>query len=144
MNKCNRQSNRHTKAWVSETGQSCMFGLGTQSICYYILGAGLLMPWNAFITASDYYSEEFTGKHVDRLITIAYLPVNLVILGLQLSCASQRRLPRSNVRIVSAFCVYSFTMLLVPVMDLLGILSLSSLLLLVSFSGASDVRCNLV
>lgn len=98
------------------------------------------MPWNAFITAADYYSEEFPGKHVDRLLTIAYLPVNLLVLGFTLSCDFRRQLPRNDVRVIAGFFVYSVTMLFVPVMDVLGVLSISALLVLVSLSGASDVR----
>ena len=28
-------------------------------ICYFLLGAGLLAPWNAFITATDYFADAF-------------------------------------------------------------------------------------
>lgn len=127
---------------LSDIDQKCMFGVGVESVCYYVLGTGLLMPWNAFITASDYYSKEFPGRHVDRLITISYLPVNLLVLGLLLSCKPRSQITRSNARILGGFCVYSFTMLLIPVMDMLGILSLYGLLFLVTLSGAADVRCN--
>lgn len=98
------------------------------------------MPWNAFITAADYYSKQFPGKHVDRLITVSYLPINLAVLGLLLSRDSQRESSWSYLRIMIGFCMYSVTMFLVPLMDVLGIISLIPMLFLVFLSGAADVR----
>jgi len=31
----------------------------TEHVLYFILGVGILMPWNAFITAADYYQSVF-------------------------------------------------------------------------------------
>ena len=39
---------------------------------YAFLGAGLLFPFNALITAVDYLGAVFPHQHVERLITVAY------------------------------------------------------------------------
>ena len=82
----------------------CFQGYLTYTI-YVLLGSGLLFPWNAFITAADYFESEFPvsstlgcstsllaglvqsaepcctqGRHTDRLITVCYLPITLVML----------------------------------------------------------------
>lgn len=38
--------------------QLCVQGYVTYTI-YLLLGSGLLFPWNAFITAADYFESEF-------------------------------------------------------------------------------------
>lgn len=98
------------------------------------------MPWNAFITAADYYAKEFPGKHVDRLITVCYLPVNLLVLAILMFCDSRHENRWTRTRIFFGFCIYSISMFLVPLLDKLGALSLFPLLFLVSLTGACDVR----
>ncbi len=43
-------------------------------LIYVLLGAGTLYPWNAFISAADYFEVIYPGRHSDRLFTVAYLP----------------------------------------------------------------------
>ena len=45
-------------------------------ICF-ILGAGILFPWNAYITAVDYFETLYPGKHIDRLFGVLYFLPNL-------------------------------------------------------------------
>ena len=47
--------------------------------CYFLLGAGLLAPLNAFLSAIDYFSL-FFGAHMDRTFTVCYLPMFLKVL----------------------------------------------------------------
>eukprot|EP00889_Picochlorum_renovo_P000814 jgi/Picre1/27844/NNA_000808.t1 len=93
------------------------------------------MPWNAFITAADYYALQFPGKHVDRLITVLYLPLNLIALSLFVLCHDARY---ARLRIVVGFTVFSIAMLLVPLLDSLDVQSLGLLLSFVAVSGAAD------
>ncbi|WPT13286.1 Equilibrative nucleotide transporter 8 [Picochlorum sp. SENEW3] len=109
--------------------------LNAENICYYLLGIGTLMPWNAFITAADYYALQFPGKHVDRLITVLYLPLNLIALSLFVLCHDARY---ARLRIVVGFTVFSIAMLLVPLLDSLDVQSLGLLLSFVAVSGAAD------
>ena len=75
----------------------------TAVICYFVMGMGFLAPWNAFLTAIDYFSSLyvglimcmvsylvlpshgsfvffFQGGHMDRLFTACYLPICLYTL----------------------------------------------------------------
>lgn len=49
---------------------------GTAYAGYLLLGVGVLAPWNAIITAADYW--QATYSHADRLFSICYLPTTLV------------------------------------------------------------------
>ncbi|KAF2292727.1 hypothetical protein GH714_027661 [Hevea brasiliensis] len=42
-------------------------------IIYFTLGLGFLLPWNAFITAVDYFSYIYPGVSVDRIFAVAYM-----------------------------------------------------------------------
>ncbi|KAG1666696.1 hypothetical protein FOA52_013608 [Chlamydomonas sp. UWO 241] len=53
------------------------------SLCYFLLGAGLLSTWNAFISAVDYFAAIY-GSHMDRLFTVCYLPMCLLLLLIML------------------------------------------------------------
>lgn len=78
--------------------------------CYFLLGSGVLAPWNAFITAADYYELVYPGRHVDRLLTVAYLPVCLLVLGVMV------KFNRAAVRqrILTSFAGFFLIMLVVP------------------------------
>ena len=45
---------------------------------FFLLGCGILAPWNALITSVDYWGQVFPGQHVDRLLTICYVSDSLL------------------------------------------------------------------
>ena len=47
-------------------------------IIYFTLGAGYLLPWNAFITAVDYFTYLYPDAPVDRVFAIVYMTVGLI------------------------------------------------------------------
>ncbi|GAB2220497.1 hypothetical protein Droror1_Dr00008152 [Drosera rotundifolia] len=49
-------------------------------IIYFTLGAGFLLPWNAFITAVDYFTYLYPSLNVDRIFSVTYMLVGLVSL----------------------------------------------------------------
>ncbi|KAJ9708992.1 hypothetical protein PVL29_000807 [Vitis rotundifolia] len=49
-------------------------------IIYFTLGAGFLLPWNAFITAVDYFSYLYPDVSVDRIFAVVYMVVALFCL----------------------------------------------------------------
>ncbi|GAX81283.1 hypothetical protein CEUSTIGMA_g8715.t1 [Chlamydomonas eustigma] len=51
--------------------------------CYFILGAAFLAPWNAYLTAIDYFAAVY-GVHMDRLFSICYLTMCLLLLVLMM------------------------------------------------------------
>ncbi len=84
-------------------------------VLYFTLGTGVLFPWNAFITAVDYFETLYPGRHVDRVFAVTYMLPNLVILGLLLVVplgASQ------SARIYVGFLVYIACLLVIPFLDL--------------------------
>jgi equilibrative nucleoside transporter 1/2/3 len=134
-----------------------------QYLCYLLLGVGTLAPWNAFITAADYYALRYPvslpifqkqfhpgpltvygffvqGYHVDRLLTICYLPVNFLVL-LAFIYAHDR--VQQKLRIVAGFVSFTVAVLLTPVMDLFpaGKGSLAFMLFLIAVCGAADGAC---
>lgn len=42
-------------------------------LIYFLLGAGYLVPWNAFITAIDYFELLYPSGQIDRVFSIVYM-----------------------------------------------------------------------
>ncbi|KAK9797775.1 hypothetical protein WJX73_000594 [Symbiochloris irregularis] len=82
---------------------------------FYCLGVGLLAPWNAFITATDFYEAQYPGKHADRLFTICYLPTQLIVLALLMLGQDQTRLRLRIAAGLGGFCLVMFS---IPSLDL--------------------------
>ncbi|GBF98604.1 hypothetical protein Rsub_10793 [Raphidocelis subcapitata] len=79
--------------------------------CYFLLGAGVLAPWNALLMAADYWAAVFPGRHVDRTFTVCYLPVCLLLIGAFI------RFPRAageGARVLAGFAGFFVAMLAVP------------------------------
>lgn len=49
---------------------------------HFLLGAGNLLPWNALITAADYFGHLYPSKHVERVFSVAYMSSSLLVLSL--------------------------------------------------------------
>ncbi|GBF92148.1 equilibrative nucleoside transporter [Raphidocelis subcapitata] len=80
---------------------------------YFFLGAGMLAPWNALISAADYMEQMWPGKHVDRLLTVCYLPTCLVLLLATMKLSSWTRL-----RMLITYLGYAAVIVVIPIMDL--------------------------
>ncbi|XP_020595745.1 equilibrative nucleotide transporter 1-like [Phalaenopsis equestris] len=83
-------------------------------IIYFILGMGYLLPWNAFITAVDYFSYLYPGTPVNRVFSVAYklsclLPLIFIIGWAHLSSAI--------VRINAGLVIFTVSLVVVPVLD---------------------------
>ncbi|KAJ3678200.1 hypothetical protein LUZ60_002003 [Juncus effusus] len=83
-------------------------------VVYFILGAGFLLPWNAFITAVDYFSYLYPDVSVDRIYSVSYmiscfLPL-LVIVGYAHKSSA-------SLRINSGLSLFTLALIIVPVMD---------------------------
>lgn len=84
-------------------------------IFYFFLGAGYLFPWNAYITAVDYFSYIYPDKSVDRVFTVVYMVVSMVcIAGVVLYARNLNRFVRINVGLL----LFLVSLVVVPVMDL--------------------------
>ncbi|KAM0947172.1 putative equilibrative nucleoside transporter, MFS transporter superfamily [Dioscorea sansibarensis] len=83
-------------------------------VIYFILGTGYLLPWNAFITAVDYFSYLYPAASVDRVFPVAYMVTNLVFLLLVLGVAGKSSSP---MRINAGLGLFVVSLVVVPVMD---------------------------
>ncbi|CAM8879823.1 unnamed protein product [Rhodiola kirilowii] len=84
-------------------------------LVYFTLGFGFLLPWNAFITAVDYFAYLYPDASVDRIFAVVYMLVGLVCLGFITFYA---RVSDAYVRINVGLGVFVVSLLVVPVMDL--------------------------
>ncbi|KAJ7522806.1 hypothetical protein O6H91_18G027500 [Diphasiastrum complanatum] len=83
-------------------------------LIYFALGAGFLLPWNAFITAVDYFDYLYPNTHVDRVFSIAYMFPCFILLLLLMDFG---RTYSMKIRTNCGLVLYLVTILLVPVMD---------------------------
>lgn len=87
-------------------------------IVYFTLGTGYLLPWNAFITAVDYFAYLYPDISVDRIFAVVYMVIGLVCLLLVVFYA---HVSDAYVRINVGLAVFLVTLLVVPVMDVVYI-----------------------
>ncbi|KAL9258131.1 Equilibrative nucleotide transporter 1-like protein [Drosera capensis] len=83
-------------------------------IIYFTLGAGFLLPWNAFITAVDYFTYLYPSLNVDRVFSVTYMLVALVSL-LLIILFSHKSNPFVRINVGLGLFVVALTV--VPVMD---------------------------
>ncbi|EEF36986.1 equilibrative nucleotide transporter 1 [Ricinus communis] len=83
-------------------------------IIYFTLGVGFLLPWNAYITAVDYFSAIYPGVSVDRIFAVAYMLVGLCCL---LVVIFYSRVSDAYIRINVGLLFFVVALLVVPVMD---------------------------
>ncbi|GAV78750.1 Nucleoside_tran domain-containing protein [Cephalotus follicularis] len=84
-------------------------------IIYFTLGLGFLLPWNAFITAVDYFSYLYPDASVDRIFSVVYMLVGLTCL---LIIVFYARKSDAFVRINVGLGLFIVSLLVVPVTDL--------------------------
>ncbi|KAL8253647.1 hypothetical protein R6Q59_031868 [Mikania micrantha] len=83
-------------------------------IIYFILGTGYLVPWNAFITAVDYFSYLYPDASVDRVFGVVYMVIGLVCL---IFIVFYSHKSNAFVRINVGLGLFVVSLLVVPVMD---------------------------
>ncbi|CAI9779351.1 unnamed protein product [Fraxinus pennsylvanica] len=83
-------------------------------IIYFTLGAGYLLPWNAFITVVDYFSYLYPDVSVDRVFAIVYMLIGLTSLLFIVAFAHKSN---SFVRINLGMVLFVIALLTVPLMD---------------------------
>lgn len=83
-------------------------------IIYFTLGFGYLLPWNAFVTAVDYFSYLYPDASVDRIFAVVYMVVSLICLVFIVLYSHKSN---AYVRINVGLILFVVTLLVVPVMD---------------------------
>ncbi|XP_058729504.1 equilibrative nucleotide transporter 1-like [Vicia villosa] len=81
---------------------------------YFFLGFGYLLPWNAFITAVDYFSYLYPDASVDRIFAVVYMLVGLF--GLTLIILYRHK-SQAHVRINLGLALFVVSLLVVPLID---------------------------
>jgi solute carrier family 29 (equilibrative nucleoside transporter), member 1/2/3 len=85
-------------------------------IIYFTLGIGYLFPWNAFITAVDYFSYLYPDASVDRIFALLCTLVSLVTLFLIIIILNRHK-SHSHVRINVGLALFVVSLLIVPLLD---------------------------
>ncbi|KAI4314314.1 hypothetical protein L6164_027236 [Bauhinia variegata] len=83
-------------------------------VIYFTLGLGFLLPWNAFITAVDYFSYLYPEASVDRIFAVVYMLVALVCLLIIILYSHKAN---AFVRINVGLGLFVVSLLIVPIMD---------------------------
>lgn len=81
---------------------------------YFFLGFGYLLPWNAFITAVDYFSYLYPDASVDRIFAVVYMLVGLF--GLMVIILYRHK-SHAYVRINLGLALFVVSLLVVPLID---------------------------
>ncbi|XP_019157927.1 PREDICTED: equilibrative nucleotide transporter 8 [Ipomoea nil] len=89
-------------------------------IIHFLLGAGSLLPWNALITAVDYFGYCYPGRHVEKVFSVAYMSSSLAVLGGMLGLG--RRNPTTTklcfrLRMNLGFSMFVLSLIMTPALD---------------------------
>ncbi|XP_076910081.1 equilibrative nucleotide transporter 8-like [Bidens hawaiensis] len=86
-------------------------------VMHFLLGAGNLLPWNALITAIDYFGDVYPDKHVEKVFSVAYMSSTLLILILMIKWSSLSRLVSFQVRMNIGFTMFVVSLMVSPTLD---------------------------
>ncbi|WCJ30049.1 Nucleoside transporter family protein [Euphorbia peplus] len=89
-------------------------------IIHFLLGAGNLLPWNAFITAVDYFSHLYPSTHIERVFSVAYMSSSVVILVLVMSLGGWSKNFTYGMRMNLGFSMFVLSMMVAPILDWTG------------------------
>jgi len=88
---------------------------GLVATAFFGLGVGFLLPWNAFITAIDYFEMLYPGAHADRVFSVCYMLPNLLALSVMLQYSPQA--VSVPTRIYGGYTLFLLSMLVVPAVE---------------------------
>ncbi|KAJ8562340.1 hypothetical protein K7X08_011631 [Anisodus acutangulus] len=86
-------------------------------IIHFLLGAGNLLPWNALITAVDYFGNLYPTKHVEKVFSVAYMTSSLLILVLMLSWSKWNQTMSLRLRLNLGFSMFVLSLTVTPIVD---------------------------
>ncbi|CAL0304355.1 unnamed protein product [Lupinus luteus] len=81
---------------------------------YFMIGLGYLLPWNAFITAVDYFSYLYPDVSVDRIFALVYMLLSLIGIFLIILYTHKSD---PFLRINLGFALFLLSLLIVPLLD---------------------------
>ncbi|XP_042483969.1 equilibrative nucleotide transporter 8-like [Macadamia integrifolia] len=86
-------------------------------IIHFVLGAGNLLPWNALITAVDYFSYLYPDEHVYKVFAIAYMGSSLLVLVLLLSWGGWSKRQGFRLRMNLRLSMFVLSLMMAPLLD---------------------------
>lgn len=86
-------------------------------IIHFLLGAGTLLPWNALITAVDYFAYLYSSKHVEKVFSVAYMSSSVLVLVIMLTFTDWNRRLNFRVRMNLGFCMFIISLMVAPIID---------------------------
>ncbi|XP_022755140.1 equilibrative nucleotide transporter 8-like [Durio zibethinus] len=86
-------------------------------IIHFLLGAGNLLPWNAFITAVDYFGYLYPDKHVEKVFSVGYMSSSLLVLVVMMSSGCCSRMFTHRFRMNMGFSMFILSLMVAPTID---------------------------
>ncbi|XP_076956951.1 equilibrative nucleotide transporter 8-like [Bidens hawaiensis] len=86
-------------------------------IIHFLLGAGNLLPWNALITAIDYFGHLYPDKHVEKVFSVAYMSSSLLTLVVMINWSNFSKLVSFKVRMNIGFTMFVVCLMVTPILD---------------------------
>ncbi|KAL3585487.1 hypothetical protein D5086_012354 [Populus alba] len=86
-------------------------------IIHFLLGAGNLLPWNAFITAIDYFGYLYPTKHIEKVFSVAYMSSSVLVLVIVMSWGGWSKQLGYRLRMNMGFCMFILSLMVAPVID---------------------------
>ncbi|CAH8283616.1 unnamed protein product [Eruca vesicaria subsp. sativa] len=83
-------------------------------VIHFLLGAGSLIPWNAFITAVDYFGYLYPHKHVEKTFTVAYMSCSVLVLVLMMTWNTRLSY---RLRLNLGFSMFIIPIMVSPIID---------------------------
>ncbi|KAI4335708.1 hypothetical protein L6164_014330 [Bauhinia variegata] len=85
-------------------------------IIHFFLGAGNLLPWNALITAVDYFAYLYPTKHIEKVFSVAYMTSSVLVLLLMMSLGGWSK-TNLRLRMNLGFSMFVISLMVAPVID---------------------------
>ncbi|XVF48080.1 hypothetical protein PTKIN_Ptkin03bG0162300 [Pterospermum kingtungense] len=86
-------------------------------IIHFLLGAGNLLPWNAFITAVDYFGYLYPAKHVEKVFSVGYMSSSVLVLVVLMSSGCWSRKWTHRFRMNLGFSMFILSLMVAPTID---------------------------
>lgn len=87
-------------------------------VIHFLLGAGNLIPWNALITAIDYFGSMYSTRHVEKVFSVAYMTSSVLVLVVMISWGSNlSRKLTFRLRMNIGFSMFILSIMASPIID---------------------------